>query len=89
MPISRALIHETKIEKFKEYLKYKGWTIRETKNCWEAIRATKENNPAIVLYQRSGTNNLTIGWNMMHVMPMVYEFLNNNPCAECVEARVK
>ena len=41
---TRKLLHRNKLDKFKNYLKSKGWIIQDTKGMYEALRAV---NPKV------------------------------------------
>ncbi len=78
MPICRNLLHQNRINEFKDFLKTKGWNIENIKGEYEVLRATKHDQKPIILYQRLGTDHATIGWNMPHALKLVNKFIRSN-----------
>jgi len=74
----RNLLHLNKVEDFKKFLINKGWTLQEPTNIFEIIRATKPKENTIVLYQRGGTDHVSIPVNMPYALSLVKEFIYGN-----------
>ena len=55
---TRNLLHKSKIEPFKKFLKAEGWTVKETKGCYEAIRVAKA-GMTVIFYKRNTGDHLT------------------------------
>lgn len=58
----RCLLHQTKLEDFKNWLIKDGWTIESTKGLYEVLRARKstKKNPLIVYKQLDKTEHYTV-----------------------------
>lgn len=54
----RNLLHKSKIEQFKKFLISKGYTLKDSNNIYEEIRAIKDNK-IISFYQKGGCDHLT------------------------------
>lgn len=49
---NRSLLHRSKIEDFKAWLREDGWQIEKTKGIYEVVRATKPNRKPLIAYTR-------------------------------------
>ena len=49
----RELLHKSKLEGFKEWIKAQGWTIQALKGCYEVLRAVKPGEDTLILWTRN------------------------------------
>lgn len=59
---NRALLHRSKLEEFKSWLKEDGWQIEQTKGIYEVVRATKEGRKPLIVYtgDNKGKEHITV-----------------------------
>jgi len=59
---NRSLLHKSKIEDFKSWLKEDGWQIEQTKGIYEVVRATKGTRKPLIVYTRDnkGKDHITV-----------------------------
>jgi hypothetical protein len=49
---NRALLHRSKINDFKEWLRQDGWMLEAPKGTYEILRARKKGKPPLIIYTR-------------------------------------
>jgi hypothetical protein len=54
---NRSLLHRSKIEDFKNWLKEDGWKIEQPKGIYEVVRATKGTRKPLIVYTRDNKGN--------------------------------
>jgi hypothetical protein len=64
MPITRALLHLTKIDEFAEWATARGWERLPPRGHYEVLRLRYDQpgERPIIFYRREGSDHATIGW---------------------------
>lgn len=73
---TRNILHRSKLDEFKTYLKSKGWVIQDTKGTYEALRAI---NPEVrkrplIIYNGKSKEHLSIDDRDFSI---IRDFINN------------
>lgn len=71
----RSLLHVSKLDDFKVFLKIKGYQILETKGLYEVLRAKRESEQPLILYKREKTDHVTLP---VALKKLFYEFKSVN-----------
>ena len=92
MPISRAHLHESKIDEFAAWAEKHGWERQPTKGEYEVLRLRKVRVPGqkikkshrdpIIFHQRLRSDHATIGWNQSVGHGLVRTWLNERKQGE-------
>jgi hypothetical protein len=59
MPANRCVVHVSKIEEFKEWLRSRGYNIEDPKGFYEVVRARKPGRAPVIFHKRDRTDHLT------------------------------
>lgn len=66
---SRALLHRSNVQDFKDWLVKDGWELEEAKGVWEVIRARKVGKKfPLMVYDRSGGDHLSLLDRDIHIV---------------------
>ena len=77
MPITRALLHLTKVEEFAAWAETQGWERLPAKGVYEVLRLRK-NHPGAkptIFYRRERSDHATIGWDQGQGNALVHRWL--------------
>ena len=68
----RCLLHQSKLEKFREWISLKGYEVIPTKSIYEVLRAKKDKDTVIIYKKSYAKEHLTVQQKDYH---LVREFI--------------